>query len=357
MINNFDFSNIFQGKNSSNIFKFFKTTSPKFNLEIKNTLSKFKNMKVLSKNLAKIDIQLLLSNLEKLKLNISNIYSNEEFNYNNSSEKFVLYLTKIYISINIIIKIEEILSNILISTKNYFSNFSIVNKHKIKNQEYISNYLDNLQYFYSNQEISTPKFSDKSYSSIENNSTFSTNKNDPISFSYFCKYGSNQKNIPIKIFDIPSDDEEYSHKKLKIGSGKTIYEFPIDERNPERKFSELTFAQIDFKENEINKKPSPLKRKNSNANYEIHVNKNRNYEENNIKIFRENFEDKQMFKELLELIYFLYKNCLINSEEKLKLKEIIISKSQKIKKIYVNYFIEKKYNKSKVVSELKKLIQ
>ena len=362
MLDNFETIDMFKVKYSSNIFRYFKTTSPKFNVDVRSTLNKFKKLNDLLKNLAKIETKFIFSNLEELKRNISDIYYNDEFNLSyhdySSSEKFVTDLSKIYFSINLISKIKEILNNILTSTKNYFTSFSLINKYKFKNQVYISNYLDNLLFFVSNKEITTPKFSVLSSSSLENDSTYCSNKDESNSFSSYFKYESNQKNLPVKIYDKTSEEKENPNKKLKRDSQKAVYLFPDeDEENPERKFSKLSFAKMGFIENETSKKPSPVKRMKSLHNYEI---KNKNKEDcegNIIRKIMNNFQDKAAFKELLELVKYLYKNCLINSEEKLKIKQMIFSRSKKIQKIYVDYFISKKYNRTKLVSELKTIIQ
>ena len=84
------------------------------------------------------------------------------------------------------------------------------------------------------------------------------------------------------------------------------------------------------------------------------------YKNRNIKIkklTKENDHNKEMCRILLEAIIDLYKNCLINSEEKLKLKRLIISKSKNIKQIYVDYFIQCRYDKNVFLSELKKNIK
>ena len=63
--------------------------------------------------------------------------------------------------------------------------------------------------------------------------------------------------------------------------------------------------------------------------------------------------EKEMLRNFLILINNLYKTGTINNEEKLKLKELIISKSEKIENIYNIFY---KVDKNKFVNELKKLI-
>ena len=63
--------------------------------------------------------------------------------------------------------------------------------------------------------------------------------------------------------------------------------------------------------------------------------------------------EKNMLKDFLGFINNIYKAGYINNEEKLKLKQLIISKSEKIQRIYNDYY---KINKMEFINELKKLI-
>ena len=62
--------------------------------------------------------------------------------------------------------------------------------------------------------------------------------------------------------------------------------------------------------------------------------------------------EKSMLKDILGIINNLYKNGEINTEEKVKLKKLIITKSEKISRLYKSYTI----NDREFINELKKLI-
>ena len=64
-------------------------------------------------------------------------------------------------------------------------------------------------------------------------------------------------------------------------------------------------------------------------------------------------KDKKMLKDLLGYINEIFKKDIINSEEKIKLKSLIISKYEKLENIYIIYF---ENNKDLLIKELKKLI-
>ena len=60
--------------------------------------------------------------------------------------------------------------------------------------------------------------------------------------------------------------------------------------------------------------------------------------------------------DLLEMINNIYKKGLINSEEKVKLKQLVIEKSKKIEYLYDNIYINSKNDINKLESEVKKII-
>ena len=64
-------------------------------------------------------------------------------------------------------------------------------------------------------------------------------------------------------------------------------------------------------------------------------------------------KDKKMLKNLLSYINEIFKKDIINFEEKIKLKSLIISKYEKLENIYIIYF---ENNKDILIKELKKLI-
>ena len=60
-----------------------------------------------------------------------------------------------------------------------------------------------------------------------------------------------------------------------------------------------------------------------------------------------------MCVDLLEVVNNMYKSCFISAEEKIELKQMIISNRNKLEKIYLNYYDKKDL----LYKELKNLIQ
>ena len=55
------------------------------------------------------------------------------------------------------------------------------------------------------------------------------------------------------------------------------------------------------------------------------------------------------------MINKMYKNEFINAEEKLKLKQLVIEKSEKIKSFYYNIY-KKSKNENTIITEVRKII-
>ena len=54
-------------------------------------------------------------------------------------------------------------------------------------------------------------------------------------------------------------------------------------------------------------------------------------------MFNDNSKEKT-YENLLEMINNIYKKGIINSEEKVKLKQLVIAKSKKLKNLYFNIY-------------------
>ena len=77
--------------------------------------------------------------------------------------------------------------------------------------------------------------------------------------------------------------------------------------------------------------------------------KKHNFSSSRLKTSRE-----KMYKDLLILINNIFKTEIINFEEKIQLKELIIIKSEKLDNLYAHYYPN---DKDTLIAELKKLIQ
>lgn len=116
-------------------------------------------------------------------------------------------------------------------------------------------------------------------------------------------------------------------------------------RNSSVKINNFTNNIYQLTENKINN----INRKN--IEEDIHRNsRKKTFSTTNLK----SSDEKHMLKNCLIYVNDIYRKEIINSEEKLKLKQLIISRSEKLGSIYHIY---KEDNKDKFIQELKKLIK
>ena len=69
-----------------------------------------------------------------------------------------------------------------------------------------------------------------------------------------------------------------------------------------------------------------------------------------------NITDKNNYKNLLEMINSLFKKCLINDKEKLKLKQLVLSNSQNIQYFFNNVYDNSNIPADVFIFELKKIL-
>ena len=70
-----------------------------------------------------------------------------------------------------------------------------------------------------------------------------------------------------------------------------------------------------------------------------------------------NTMNKKKYENLLEMINNIYKKCIINSEEKIRLKLLVIAKSKKLENFYYNTYKKKFINEKVLRAEIAELIK
>ena len=88
---------------------------------------------------------------------------------------------------------------------------------------------------------------------------------------------------------------------------------------------------------------------NRNEEDEIKKTKKRNFSSTNLK----SSQEKIMLKKLLVFINDIFKRKIIDSEQKMKIKQLIISKSKRLDYIYIKFY---DFNKEQFIKELKNLV-
>ena len=197
--------------------------------------------------------------------------------------------------------------------------------------------------------LRTPKFPSKNEDPNNNSQSF-VKENDSNKVPIIKQESINSFfTLASKAANINSDENRIKKikkdKKVKINDQKvTNFNLQNIQNDSEAK---LVYTKSNFSEN---KKSQDNSEEFEKKEYYTKKNpKKQTFSSVNLKTTME----KNMLKDFLGFINNIYKNGIINTEEKIKLKQLIISKSEKIENIYNNYYHN---NKDKFVNELKKLI-
>ena len=197
--------------------------------------------------------------------------------------------------------------------------------------------------------LRTPKFPSKNEDPNNNSQSF-VKENDSNKVPIIKQESINSFfTLASKAANINSDENRIKKikkdKKVKINDQKvTNFNLQNIQNDSEAK---LVYTKSNFSENKKNQDNSEEFEKK-----EYYTKKNpkkQTFSSVNLKTTME----KNMLKDFLGFINNIYKSGSINTEEKIKLKQLIISKSEKIENIYNNYYHD---NKNEFINELKKLI-
>ena len=359
--------------NHEEIYNLFKTRSLKINKEISEKIDSFKYNIDFFEFYSKRDIKNLLNIFElKLSENNDEIFSS----FKSDTERYISCISQIILSIKLFLKIYDILKKVITNAKNYLLKLNYGNELENCNQDYLFLYLDSLI------KISEKNLKlNNSNASTLLSSKISSFEDTPI-YSNLPKYSTKQQiecfsidekkstiydNLSTPKFGSISDEfiknQEKKDSNLENSNG---YNFP------RQKDSVLTFSKYVFAEEafisqnfESNLIVSPIvKSKKNKASNKRRIPQSENIDKrkNKIKIpyqtdfIIKNNNIKNHYKNLLEMINKMYKKELINSKEKIKLKQLVIEKSKKIDYLYYNIYLNSKNGKNMLITEVKKIV-
>ena len=350
------------------IFNLFTSKNSNINIDLLAKILKFNSNIDFFNFYSGVDLNLLLNDINKIKLGLTSIILNRSEEKNNS---YFSSLSKIIASLQLIYKINKITNESLIQIEKYsniFFNKNEVNqklKSEIKecihdllskndfhqNEKLIDNNNDNIGY---NDINFTPKFE-----------CFEPAKRFPSSITVL------QKNESQKKFNKNIGENCYKSCRSLIVSSKKKYK----KKSPHIKKREYESVKLDVlinDMNDLNFSFGEISQKNDKKNLSKFVKKNRSQIFNKaIKISptkriccEENKSSKKIYTDmyfnLLQIIKESYQKGLINAEEKLLIKKIIISKPELIfdiyQKYYLNILIKDKNNKQYLLNEIKKFL-
>ena len=320
------------------IYSLLKTNSQEINSEIFTKIKSFKKINDFFNHYS--NRTSLLKLLNEVEFNSSKNYEEILSSFDSNIEKYISCLIQIIISLKLILKTQEILKKIFLSTKQFFL--------KLKNEQQIENiHQENLFFFIENLLdiflTKKPGSFSSSTTAFKFESSGSINSNNLLHNQNLC---DNQFLKPFSSIDIG--------KTLKI-----LYEEPCTPRfgsksdkifeNSEKE----NFQKIHIKKNSTLSLSDEQKINSFNENKDIAIEKPNSIEKN---IEYNNSSDSKKYENLLAMINNIYKKCIINSEEKIGLKQLVIAKSKKLENLYNNTYKNKFIDQNILRSEITKLI-
>lgn len=332
------------------ILPLFKTNSSNSNRIINEKIKTFQKTYDFLNNFTNVKTKHLLNIIDK---EYSYLSGKNCFNskYDSKIDEYISCLVHIILSIKLLITTQEIINNILISSKNNLLKLKQENQIKNTNQENLITIIDNiLTNLNKSEKLNNPiLLSNKRISSIKH-----------VPKIIFTKLSDKKIKPPIEREPTPKfkhlRDESDSTITQKQNSSKIIRHI--------NNSSILTFSELLVDE-------TPDKHANDKVDSnvitinKISSHKNKNFKkltlfkiENGIKknLFTERNNKTDIYRNLLEMIQSLYKKGIINAEEKINLKKKVIEKPENLEIFYYNFYKNKKNDYKVLSNEIKKIL-
>ena len=320
------------------IFGLLKTNSKKINSLITKKVKSFSNIDDFLNHYS--NQTTLLKLLNESEFNYSKNYDELLSSFDSNIEQYISCFTQIIISIKLIFKAQEILNKVFLISKQYLSKLKIEQQIENISQENLFSFIENLLDFFGTKALRSFSIASESLNCDSCDSVNNNLINDQKSI----KDQSSQLLINVDFGKaLKILDEEPSTPKFGLKSDKNIKNFEKENCHNIyiRKNSSFSFSS----EKDLN----PYKDETS-----INKNKRNNTVSKNAEY--NNITNKQNYENLLEMINNIYRKGIINSEEKIKLKQLVIGKSKKLENLYHNIYKNKFIDQNILRSGIEKLV-
>ena len=327
------------------IYNLFKTNSSKINKEIIKKILIFKQNMDFFEFYSDGDIKKLL-NIFRL---VIPKYDDELFSaFKSDTEQYISCISQIILSIKLFLKTQDILTKVIANAKNHLAKLKYEKRIKNSNQDSLFSYLDSL--FKISEK--TSKFNSRNSTVISSN--ISSFEYTPKNF-LFRNFSTDYRTTPRFQLELESDEKLENQENKNSNSGNLIKSNTVVKKGSILSLSDYVF---DEESDNIITEPSIVKPKikksfsrNGSANKTI--NKKFSSSPSNVIVKKNN---SNYYKNLLEMINIIYKKGLVNSEEKVKLKQLVIERSKKLEYLYYNIYKNSKRDKNTLLIAVKKLL-
>ena len=380
--------NLYDDLKSNEIYTLFKTDSSSLNLKLLSSLQKFNKTKDFFDYYSEQSCQNVLdifNNLSSITSKITEVYQVNSFK--SEIDKYLSGISKIIYLFYLIQKNNELLSNLLNNTKKYLKKFCEENKNKSALKEKIKNCIDDLMN--NSQLVSKRNYSRRSTKDntiSPSNIYFGNNIGKPMQFDknanegefllFQCctpKFEEDDEEI-LEVNEEPScynninninneNKPESKEKWIKKDSKKTIetngsslsirhMKFVYDSDNESKRIvkkNKTIKMAINFSN------PKSFFKKKSLSNQ---INENsRGKDTDSEKDYNEkSINSTKILTEFLTVISSLYKEGKINSQQKLSIKQLIISDSEKIIEKFSQYCLPNNNEANFINKHIKKFL-
>ena len=325
----FDFTNsldLIKELKINDIYELFKTNSSDFNKMLLSNIQKYSNTQKLISHYLKTDINSIYSSFNDILSNLNRIfYGENQKNCHSEIETYILGASKIILFLSLIQKNNQLLMNLLNGTKLYISDF-----YKNNNKEScIKSRID----LFINELINSSSHVQRSYSRRSTNDI--TNSSICVNLENKNKEQYSNLNISKKDIILRS-----LTPKFKIGvenniTQKNSHKSNINDDNSKKSLdSSLTLQKLNFVQNDEgeNLKNNNIKcslDSSSSSNVKGSLfKKNRKYSSNSMDDNTVQNERIKILAGILDTINIMFKKGKINSDQKIYLKQIIISNTK-----------------------------
>ena len=319
------------------IYNLLKTNSKKINSEISKKIKSFKKIDDFFNHYSYQTS--LFELLNKVEFNSSKNYDEIFSSFDLNIEQYISCFTQIIISIKLILKTQEILNKIFLSSKQYLTKLKIQKQVENISQENLFFFIENLLF---TTQVEIPRtFSDST-------SLLKFDESDRNLLVYHQKYINEQILKSFSSIDI--------RKNLKILNKEScITAFCLkSDKNIENREKKNCQNMHTIKESSLTiSGGQKFNLFNDNKN----IVKDRINNSITQNVLYNNTMNKKKYENLLEMINNIYKKCIINSEEKIRLKLLVIAKSKKLENFYYNTYKKKFINEKVLRAEIAELIK